>query len=50
MAKARQVGTPHLPQFVLGKSLKICIPVSAIDISLKGEKPNSNNQDSSIYF
>jgi hypothetical protein len=34
MAKARQVGTPHLPQFVLGRSLKICIPVSAINVSL----------------
>jgi hypothetical protein len=34
IAKARQVGMPHLPQLVLGKSLKICIPVSAIDISL----------------
>jgi hypothetical protein len=32
MAKARHVGTPHLPQFVFGKSLKICIPVSAIEV------------------
>jgi hypothetical protein len=30
MAKARQVGTPHLPQLVLGSNLKISIPVSAI--------------------
>jgi hypothetical protein len=30
MAKARQVGTPHSPQLVLGNSLKISIPVSAI--------------------
>jgi hypothetical protein len=29
MAKARQVGTPHSPQFVLGSNLNICIPVSA---------------------
>jgi hypothetical protein len=28
MAKARQVGTPHSLQFVLGNSLKIWIPVS----------------------
>jgi hypothetical protein len=34
MAKARQVGMPHLPQLVLGNSLKICIPVRAINISL----------------
>ncbi len=30
MAKARQVGKPHSPQFVLGRSLNIWIPVSAI--------------------
>jgi hypothetical protein len=28
---------PHLPQLVLGSSLKICIPVSAIDSSLSDE-------------
>jgi len=32
MAKARQVGMPHLPQLVFGNNLKICIPVSAIEI------------------
>jgi hypothetical protein len=30
IAKARQVGTPHSLQFVLGNNLKISIPVSAI--------------------
>ena len=30
MAKARQVGTPHLPQLVRGSNLKISIPVSAM--------------------
>ena len=30
MAKARQVGTPHWPQLVLGSILKISIPVNAI--------------------
>jgi hypothetical protein len=28
MAKARQVGTPHSLQFVLGNNLKIWIPVN----------------------
>ena len=33
MAKARQVGEPQSPQFVLGRSLKIWIPVSPILVS-----------------
>jgi hypothetical protein len=38
MAKAKQVGMPHLPQFVFGSSLKICIPVSAMCVSLRRNK------------
>jgi hypothetical protein len=30
MANARQVGTPHFPQLVLGSSVNISIPVSGI--------------------
>jgi hypothetical protein len=39
MAKARQVGTPQSPQFVLGNSLNISIPVNAI---LKSPFPDEN--------
>jgi hypothetical protein len=37
MAKARQVGTPHSLQLVLGKSLKIWIPVKPMDTLLSQE-------------
>jgi hypothetical protein len=30
IAKAKQVGTPHFPQFVFGNNLKISIPVRGI--------------------
>jgi hypothetical protein len=33
MAKARHVGTPHLPQLVLGSNLKISIPDKAMCFS-----------------
>jgi hypothetical protein len=33
MAKARQVGTPHSPQFFLGNFLNISIPLNAISKS-----------------
>src|SRR5208337_5593793 len=35
MAKARQVGEPQSPQLVLGRSLKIWIPVSPILVSFQ---------------
>src|SRR5512139_1642271 len=34
MANARQVGTPHFPQLLLGSNLKISIPVSGICLLL----------------
>jgi hypothetical protein len=38
MAKAKQVGTPHFPQLVLGSFLKISIPVRAMGCSFGNKR------------